>query len=124
MLKAISRWTPFCIILVMQTLCMTSWAQDKPNVLFIMCDDLNDYVTGFGGHPQAKTPAVEKLAKSGTLFSRAYCNFPACAPSRNGMLHGLYPHSASSAWKSRKQLPAFKGNICYNNGQGRAARSR
>ena len=83
---------------------------DKPNVLLIMCDDLNDYVSGFDGHPQAKTPAVEKLAASGTLFSRAYCNFPACQPSRSSMIHGLYPHNSSSTWQPWKKLPAFKGN--------------
>jgi arylsulfatase A-like enzyme len=84
--------------------------QGRPNVLLIMCDDLNDYVSGFDGHPQAKTPAVEKLAASGTLFSRAYCNFPACVPSRNSLIHGLYPHHTSSSWQPWTKLPAFKGN--------------
>jgi arylsulfatase A-like enzyme len=83
---------------------MSAFAADRPNVLLIMCDDLNDYVSGFGGHPQARTPAVEKLAASGTLFSRAYCNFPACVPSRNSMIHGIYPHSASSSNRGRRYL--------------------
>ena len=39
----------------------------KPNILFIICDDLNDAVTGFGGHPQAKTPHLDRLAKQGGL---------------------------------------------------------
>ncbi len=84
--------------------------EKRMNVLLIMCDDLNDYVSGFGGHPQAKTPAIEKLAQSGTLFTHAYCNFPACVPSRNSMLHGIYPHGASSAWKSWAQIPVLKNS--------------
>ncbi len=102
--------TSLALLIATAATAMSVHAADRPNVLFIMCDDLNDYVSGFGGHPQAKTPAVEKLAQSGTLFSRAYCNFPACAPSRNSMLHGLYPHSATSMWASWTKLPAFKGN--------------
>lgn len=98
-------------ILVTSVLALTPvHAQDKPNVLLIICDDLNDYVSGCGGHPQAKTPAVEKLAASGTLFSRAYCNFPACVPSRNSMIHGIYPHNSSSAWEPWTKLAGFKGN--------------
>lgn len=98
----------FAIFLV--ALMPVTWAADKPNVLLIMCDDLNDYVSGFGGHPQAKTPAVEKLAKSGMLFTRAYCNFPACVPSRNSFIHGIYPHNASSAWQPWTTIPGFKNS--------------
>jgi len=104
--------TKTSLILLMATgaIALSVHAADRPNVLLIMCDDLNDYVSGFGGHPQAQTPAVEKLAKSGTLFSRAYCNFPACAPSRNSMLHGIYPHSASSSWQPWKKIPGFRNS--------------
>ena len=62
----------------------TVWAK-QPNVVLIICDDLNDYITGIPGqhgHPQARTPNVEKLAKSGVAFRRAYSNEPVCAPSR------------------------------------------
>ena len=55
----------------------------KPNVVMIVIDDLNDYVTGMGGHPQAKTPHMAKLAASGVQFRRAYSNNPVCAPSRD-----------------------------------------
>ena len=48
----------------------------KPNVVMIVCDDLNDYVTPMAGHPQAKTPNIAKLAKSGVAFKRAYSNNP------------------------------------------------
>ncbi|OXU14390.1 sulfatase [Sedimentisphaera salicampi] len=70
--------------------------KQRPNVLLIVCDDLNDYVQGMGGHPQAKTPNIEKLAKSGTLFKRAYSNNPVCAPSRASFLTGIYPQSSKN----------------------------
>ena len=69
-------------------------SQDKPNVVMIVVDDLNDYVTGMGGHPQAKTPHMAKLAASGVQFRRAYSNNPVCAPSRGSFFTGIYPHTS------------------------------
>ena len=66
----------------------------RPNVLFIICDDLNDYVEGFGGHPQARTPNIARLAKSGVSFTQAHCNVPICNPSRASLFCGLYPHTS------------------------------
>lgn len=65
----------------------------KPNILFIICDDLNDAITGFGGHPQAKTPNLDRLAKRGIRFTNAQVNDPVCGPSRASFLTGLYPHT-------------------------------
>jgi len=45
----------------------------KPNVLFIAIDDLNDWVGCLGGHPQTKTPNLDRLAKSSVLFTNAHC---------------------------------------------------
>jgi arylsulfatase A-like enzyme len=59
-----------------------------------MCDDLNDYVAGMGGHPQAKTPNIERLMKMGTTFTNAHTNHPVCAPSRASLFSGLYPHTS------------------------------
>lgn len=66
----------------------------KPNVVMIVIDDLNDYVTGMGGHPQAKTPHLSKLASEGVSFRRAYSNNPVCAPSRGSFFTGIYPHTS------------------------------
>jgi arylsulfatase A-like enzyme len=68
-------------------------ADDRPNVLFIAIDDLNDWVGCLGGHPNAQTPAIDELAKRGTLFTNAHCQAPICGPSRASLLSGRFPHS-------------------------------
>lgn len=70
---------------------MSSFAATKPNVLFIAVDDLNDWVGCLGGHPQAKTPNMDRLAACGTLFSNAHVQSPLCNPSRASLLVGLRP---------------------------------
>jgi len=64
----------------------------RPNVLFIVCDDLNTHVST-SGYPHIRTPAFDKLAATGMTFRRAYCQYPVCGPSRASFLHGLYPQS-------------------------------
>ena len=66
-------------------------AQDRPNVLLIAVDDLNDWVGCMGGHPQAKTPNIDGLAKQGVLFSNAHCAAPLCIPPRTALLFGKRP---------------------------------
>ena len=60
-----------------------------PNVLFIAVDDLNDWVGCLGGHPQAKTPNIDRLAAQGVLFEQAYGPAPLCSPSRTSIMTGL-----------------------------------
>ena len=64
----------------------------KSNVLFIAIDDLNDWVGCLGGHPQARTPNLDRLASSGVLFSNAHCAAPSCNPSRTAVFTGISPH--------------------------------
>jgi arylsulfatase A-like enzyme len=63
----------------------------KPNVLFIAIDDLNDWVGCLGGHPQAHTPNIDRLATKGILFTNAHTSAPGCSPSRNSLLTGKEP---------------------------------
>jgi arylsulfatase A-like enzyme len=63
----------------------------KPNVLFIAIDDLNDWVGCLGGHSQAKTPHIDRLAARGQLFTKAYCPSPSCNPSRVAIMLGRRP---------------------------------
>ena len=61
------------------------------NILFIAIDDLNDWVGVLGGHPQAVTPNMDKLAERGLLFTNAHCSAPGCNASRTSLLMGLRP---------------------------------
>ncbi len=66
----------------------------RPNVLFISLDDLNDWVEPLGGHPQARTPNLARLARQSVNFTRAYCTSPGCNPSRTSIMTGLAPHTS------------------------------
>jgi arylsulfatase A-like enzyme len=73
--------------------CVNVNAQEKapPNVLLIAIDDLNDWIGCMGGHPQAQTPNMDRLAARGVLFDNAHCQSPVCNPSRASMMTSLYP---------------------------------
>jgi len=114
--------------------CLTQ-AKGKPNVLLIICDDLNDYVEGFGGHPQAKTPHFNSLAESGVSFLQAHCNIPICNPSRASMMSGLYPHTSQcygfENWdqnevlqNSRTMMAHFRANGYHALGTGKVMHNR
>ena len=85
-------------------------AQDlsKPDVVFIVVDDLNDWIGTMGGHPQSKTPNLDALAARGVLFTNAHCNAPQCGPSRTSLLHGLYPKSTGKYFNNTRR-PDFFG---------------
>src|SRR4051795_12872083 len=63
----------------------------RPNVLFIAVDDLNDWVGFLGGHPQVKTPNMDRLARRGVVFANAHCAAPLCSPSRAAVFGGKQP---------------------------------
>lgn len=68
-----------------------AWGAERPNVLFVAIDDLNDWIGCLGGHPQAHTPNIDRLAKRGILFTNAHCASPACNPSRAALFSGRMP---------------------------------
>lgn len=76
----------------------------QPHVLFIAVDDLNDWIGALGGHPQTRTPNLDRLFAEGVKFTRAYCAAPACNPSRVAIMTGLRPSSTGiyhnpDAWR-------------------------
>lgn len=64
------------------------------NVLMIAVDDLNDWVEPLGGHSQARTPAIARLAKTGMNFRNAHCPSPLCNPSRTSVMTGIRPSTS------------------------------
>ena len=64
---------------------------DRPDILFIAIDDLNDWVGALGGHPQAQTPNIDALAARGTLFTNAHSVSTLCNPSRTALMLSLRP---------------------------------
>jgi arylsulfatase A-like enzyme len=82
---------PIVAVLAFLSFPQTSHAeQRRPNVLFIMSDDLNTALSGMG-HPECKTPNLDALAGTGVTFTRAFCQFPLCGPSRASVMTGQYP---------------------------------
>src|SRR4051812_4776429 len=69
-------------------------APSRPNVLFIAVDDLNDWTGFLGGHPATRTPNMDRLARRGVAFTRAYCSAPACNPSRTSLMTGVRPSTS------------------------------
>jgi arylsulfatase A-like enzyme len=65
--------------------------ETRPNIIFIILDDLNDYTTSLGGHPQALTPNIQRIEDVGTTFTNAHASAPKCAPSRTSFMTGKDP---------------------------------
>jgi arylsulfatase A-like enzyme len=80
-----------CLLLLLLTGRAPAEDAAKPNVLFIAIDDLNDWVGFLDGHPQAKTPNMDRLAERGVVFSNAHCQAPICNPSRVSLMTGTRP---------------------------------
>jgi arylsulfatase A-like enzyme len=68
-------------------------AAERPNVLFISLDDMNDWLGCYGGHPDVQSPNIDRLARRGVLFTNAHCVSPICGPSRASVLTGMRPET-------------------------------
>lgn len=107
MLPRLILQTALCLALA---LTQKTEAAPRPNVLFIAVDDLNDWVGCLGGHPQAKTPNIDALARRGILFKQAYCAAPLCSPSRTAIMTGLAPSNTGIYGNLNwfRDLPQYK----------------
>ncbi len=94
-----------CVLLAFVVLTKPAAAAEtkRPNVLLIVLDDLNDWIGCMGGHPQTITPNLDRLAKSGLLFTNAHCAAPACNGSRAALFTGISPH-VSGLYDNRQKM--------------------
>jgi len=90
----------YCTAVVAFTtlLLATSWSfaaepAPRPNVLFILCDDLRPDALGCYGSKHVKTPHIDRLAAGGVRFTNGFCTTSLCSPSRASILTGLYAHA-------------------------------
>jgi choline-sulfatase len=77
----------------------------RPNILFVMCDQMAPGFLPIHGHPLVKAPHIESLAERGVVFESAYCASPLCAPSRFSMMAGRRP-SGIDAWDNAADFAA------------------
>lgn len=86
------------LILIASLISICSLAQEKqkPNILFIISDDLTTTAIGAYGNPIPKTPVIDQLAKESTVFTHAYTQYPVCGPSRASFMFGYYPNATQT----------------------------
>ncbi len=86
----------------------------KPNILLIIADDLNDWIGPMGGHPQVKTPNLDRLAARGVTFLNAQCAAPICNPSRTAMFSGQRPTTTGIYDNNQQWMPHIPAGRCLN----------
>lgn len=97
-------------------------AASRPNVLFILCDDLRPDALGCYGSRHVKTPHIDRLAGEGVRFANTFCTTSLCSPSRASILSGLYAHThgvTNNFTEYPATMPSFPG-ILHDNGYATA----
>lgn len=69
---------------------------EKPNILFIISDDLTTTAVSSYENSAGYTPNIDRLASEGTRYTKAYCQYPVCGPSRASLMSGYYPHATGT----------------------------
>ncbi len=97
------------LVVLLPTTILNADDSQPYNVLFISIDDLNDWIEPLGGHPDALTPNLQRLADRSVSFTRAYCPAPACNPSRTATMTGMAPYTSgvynnNSVWRESPLL--------------------
>src|SRR5689334_17847577 len=77
----------------------------RPNILWLVSEDNNPFIGAYGDR-LAHTPALDALARESVLYRNAYSNAPVCAPSRFGILTGVYPEACAPAHHMRASAKA------------------
>lgn len=94
--------TPFLGAVLIGWCVVAMGAERRPNILFFHADQHNARVMGCAGHPDVKTPTLDRLAANGVLFQRTYCQTGICTPSRTSLMTSLYPRTTGVLWNSNQ----------------------
>lgn len=89
-------------------------AEDRPNLVLIIADDMNWDDCGVYGHPSIRTPNIDRLANDGMLFEHAYLTTSSCSPSRSSIITGRYPHNTGAEqlhWPLPEGTKTFVGAL-------------
>jgi len=84
----------------------------KPNILFVMADQITAFALKAYGNPVCQTPVLDNFVKDAAVFENAYCNYPLCAPSRFSMLTGKMPSSVE-AYDNGAEMPASTPTLAH-----------
>ena len=93
------------LLLFSIVLAVGAMAQDRPNIVFIIADDMAWDDSGVYGNPEVPTPNIDQLASQGMRFDQAFLTASSCSPSRSSIITGRYPHN-TDAEELRWPLPA------------------
>lgn len=87
-----------CLIFSTPFLSLGQSEKDGPNIIIVYCDDLGYGDIGINGHPEIRTPFIDRMAMEGIRFSNYYSASPACTASRYSLLTGRYPVRSGFRW--------------------------
>jgi len=90
--------------------CQNIQVTDRPNIVFISVNDVNDFVGFLDGRYKAKTPHMDEIASLGVNFTNAHCTTPSCGPSRNAILFGQHAFN-SGLYRYNKDMHEVQEEI-------------
>jgi hypothetical protein len=88
----------------------------RPNVLFVICDQLRADHLGFAGNQVVRTPHIDSIAAGGTVFDRAHVNNPVCMPNRSTIMTGARGRLQRPVARTQRQhlrRPAARCRLAY-----------
>jgi len=116
MIDPIAKISAFFLFLIFSMIVSCGTLQkenEHPNVLLVFTDQQNSSMMSAAGNPYLTTPAMDKLAREGVMFTQAYCTSPVCGPARSSIISGRMPHETGVEWNgnSMKEGVANAGEI-------------
>ena len=119
MIKWLARYVTGFLCIVLAAASFHAAAAQKPDILLIMPDQFRGDCLSVLGHPAVRTPNLDRLAREGVLFRRAYSTCPSCIPARHALLTGLFPATSGVVGYAGQPisvptLPKLLGDAGYN----------